>query len=272
MVEIAKEMGFSNWAVRGALTLTTADAARYLDVAAGPNNRDRQSLPKVPFAYEDIIESLDLREFRAVWTPDYGYAAVDPEVIEITEAASRRLMSAARLAVVDTKIRMNPIIVQWGVLNFSLLEKDFIAKGYLPDGWEKLSEPTQAYLTKMRTRSDMPTVDQAWQGLYACEQDFAAIFREVDLIFSPATACPAYGAAAPTPTEIGGRDATIGGAQPFGMFANICWNPSISIPAGVTSAGLPVGLQVTGPRHRDDILLRLARIMEQVQPWSHPFA
>jgi aspartyl-tRNA(Asn)/glutamyl-tRNA(Gln) amidotransferase subunit A len=40
----------------------------------------------------------------------------------------------------------------------------------------------------------------------------------------------------------------------------------------VTVEGLPVGLQITGPRHRDDILLRLARIMEDIQPWSHPFA
>ena len=269
---IAKESGFSNWSVRGAMTLTAADTARYLDVAAGPNNRDRQSLPPPTVPYETAIETLEVQGLRAVWTPDYGYAAVDPEVVAIAEAAARRLIQAARLALLDMKIRMTPVIRQWGVLNFSVLEKDFTAKGYLPDGWDKLAESTQLYLSMMRKRRDGPSVEESWQGLYACEQEFAAIFADVDLIFSPATACPAYGAEAPTPTEIGGRDATIGGAQPFGMFANICWNPSISIPAGVTAAGLPVGLQVTGPRHRDDILLRLARIMEDVQPWEHPFA
>jgi Asp-tRNA(Asn)/Glu-tRNA(Gln) amidotransferase A subunit family amidase len=55
------------------------------------------------------------------------------------------------------------------------------------------------------------------------------------------------------------------------MLANACWNPSISIPAGLTSDGLPVGLQVTARRHRDDILLRLARIYEEAHPWSYPW-
>ena len=54
------------------------------------------------------------------------------------------------------------------------------------------------------------------------------------------------------------------------MLANACWNPSISIPAGFTSAGLPVGLQVTARRHRDDVLLRLARIAELDSPWPFP--
>jgi len=51
------------------------------------------------------------------------------------------------------------------------------------------------------------------------------------------------------------------------MLANICWNPSISIPAGLSDDGLPVGVLLTVPRHREDIALRLARIWEQVQPW-----
>jgi aspartyl-tRNA(Asn)/glutamyl-tRNA(Gln) amidotransferase subunit A len=39
------------------------------------------------------------------------------------------------------------------------------------------------------------------------------------------------------------------------------------VPAGVTKDGLPVGLQIMGPRHRDDIVLRLARLFEQARPW-----
>jgi aspartyl-tRNA(Asn)/glutamyl-tRNA(Gln) amidotransferase subunit A len=41
------------------------------------------------------------------------------------------------------------------------------------------------------------------------------------------------------------------------------------VPAGLTSEGLPVGLQVVGRRHRDDMVLRLARVFEGARPWPH---
>jgi Asp-tRNA(Asn)/Glu-tRNA(Gln) amidotransferase A subunit family amidase len=51
------------------------------------------------------------------------------------------------------------------------------------------------------------------------------------------------------------------------MLANLCWNPAISVPAGPTADGLPVGLQMVTRRHHDEVPLRLARLWEQTQPW-----
>jgi aspartyl-tRNA(Asn)/glutamyl-tRNA(Gln) amidotransferase subunit A len=51
------------------------------------------------------------------------------------------------------------------------------------------------------------------------------------------------------------------------MLANLCWNPAVSVPAGATVDGLPVGLQIMAGRHRDEVPLRLAAIWEQVRPW-----
>jgi Asp-tRNA(Asn)/Glu-tRNA(Gln) amidotransferase A subunit family amidase len=56
-------------------------------------------------------------------------------------------------------------------------------------------------------------------------------------------------------------------ATPFTMLANLCWNPATSVPCGRTADGLPVGLQINARRHRDDVSLRLARIVEQTRPW-----
>jgi aspartyl-tRNA(Asn)/glutamyl-tRNA(Gln) amidotransferase subunit A len=44
--------------------------------------------------------------------------------------------------------------------------------------------------------------------------------------------------------------------------------PAISVPAGRTSAGLPVGLQIVGPRHSDDLVLAVAKLLEEVRPWA----
>jgi aspartyl-tRNA(Asn)/glutamyl-tRNA(Gln) amidotransferase subunit A len=95
----------------------------------------------------------------------------------------------------------------------------------------------------------------------------AELFADIDVLLTPTTAVPAFAAAGPPPSEIDGRDVDPAGSVPFTMLANLCWNPACSIPAGFTSEGLPVGLQVVARRHRDDVVLRLARVLEQTRPW-----
>lgn len=268
---IPKANGFSNWSVHGVLAANVADAARHLDVTAGPDDGDRQSLPATGCSYERVIETLDVRGMRAVFSPDFGYAAVESEVAAITEAAARRLMAAAGLVHVKADFAPVNIYPHWGAIFGSTLEEDFIASGYLPDGFDRFSNCVQRVIQRVRERKRLGTIDvkKSWEQVYLLEQQVAGFFKDNDLLFSPATSCRPYGAEDAPPKVIEGKDASQGGAEPFGMLANACWNPSISIPAGMTSDGLPVGLQVTARRHRDDVLLRLARIAEQAMPWPY---
>ncbi|PZU44928.1 MAG: amidase [Sphingomonas sp.] len=262
---IAKANGFSNWSVHGALVRTAADAARHLDVAAGSHDGDRQSLPDLPYRYEDCIETLDVRRLRACWSADYGFAAVDPEVVEIAHAAAIRLIALAGLESTATRFSATNVYPHMGTLLASTLEADFRRDGILPDGFDKLSPAMKRLLTRIGSR-DVDT-NRAWSEIRRLEQEVAAFFGQHDLLLSPAAACAPYGAADPVPDVIDGRDASLTGAEPFGMLANVCWNPAISIPVGFTSDGLPVGLQIVGRRHRDDVLLRLARLWERAHPW-----
>jgi aspartyl-tRNA(Asn)/glutamyl-tRNA(Gln) amidotransferase subunit A len=270
---IAKVNGFANWSVHGALTRTVRDQARYLDVAAGPDDRDRQSLPALPYRYEDIIETLDVAGLRALWTPDCGYAVVEPEVVEIARAAAERLIAAASLNETGGAFHPTNIYRHWGAINLSTLEADLTKDGVLPDGIPYLSEQMKAVVRRVRARMAEGQVDLklSWSKIEQLNNEVAAFFRDHDLLMSPATACRPYDAHLTTPQTIDGRDISETGVEPFGMLANACWNPSISLPAGLTSDGLPVGLQVTARRHRDDILLRLARLYEQANPWTYPW-
>jgi Asp-tRNA(Asn)/Glu-tRNA(Gln) amidotransferase A subunit family amidase len=56
-------------------------------------------------------------------------------------------------------------------------------------------------------------------------------------------------------------------AVPHPMLANLVNLPAISLPAGLTGAGLPIGLQVVARRFREDVCLTLAAIQEQARPW-----
>ncbi len=77
----------------GPMTRTVRDAALMLTAIAGPDPRDLTSLPGDETNYLVALEG-GIKGLRVAWTPDWGYAAVDPQVRGITEAAARRFADA----------------------------------------------------------------------------------------------------------------------------------------------------------------------------------
>ncbi|CAN5585451.1 amidase [soil metagenome] len=252
-------------AVVGSLTTTVADAARHLDVASGPDARDRRSLPAPAVRYEDLIETLDVTGLRARWSTDLGFGVVDPEVAELARAAAEQLVAAAGLGADEEPVHLTDPVRTWlssGSLDlwFSVTDEEWATRADDLTGYSRHSLDAVADSTTRK-------VARAQQRRHQLELDCAALFEEVDVVLTPTTAVPAFAAGGPPPTEIDGIAVHGAMATPFTMLANLCWNPSISVPAGVTSAGLPVGLMVTARLHRDDVCLRLARIAEQAFGW-----
>src|ERR671910_838819 len=109
----------SETAVHGLLAPPVAESARHLDVTAGPDDRDRFSLPGPAVSsgdrasYEDAIESLAVAGLRARWSPDLGFARGDPEVRAIAETAATRLATAVGLAVDDDPVRLTDPVRAW---------------------------------------------------------------------------------------------------------------------------------------------------------------
>jgi aspartyl-tRNA(Asn)/glutamyl-tRNA(Gln) amidotransferase subunit A len=257
----------SETSVYGALVTSVVDSARHLDVAAGPHDDDRTSLPPPTVSYERAVDELDVGGLRARWSPDLGFAVVDPEVVEIAEAAARALVAAAGLVVDDEAIRLTDPVRAWlsaGAMDLWLdLE---------PGMWPDCADDLTLYCRRTLEQTETYPVSKfarAHQRRYQLERDASRIFSEVDVVLCPTTAVPAFPAEGPPPATIDGREAKPLGsmATPFTMLANLCWNPAISVPAGLTADGLPVGLQVIARRHHDDVPLRLARILEQARPW-----
>ena len=78
---------------------------------------------------------------------------------------------------------------------------------------------------------------------------------------------PPFAAEGPMPTEINGKEVHGGMAVVLAMLANLVNLPAISVPAGLVAGGLPVGLQIIGPRFREDLVLAAAARYESAQPW-----
>lgn len=263
---IPRAHGFRDTASLGALTTSVLDVARYLDIVAGPHDRDRMSLPASGVAYEHCAECLSVAGLRAVWSCDLGFAPVEPEVAAICEAAFRRLAAAAGLRRLERQPVFTNVYSEWNALAAMELIDDLERTGSLPEHLDSISPGPRAFIESARNLS--PAERSAYrERIRRLEAEVAGCFKSADLLITPTNACTAHPAAGPLPTVIAGRDARHTNGEPFTVLASICWNPSISVPVGLTSEGLPVGLLITGPRHRDEIVLRLARVWEQEAPW-----
>src|SRR5712692_4222062 len=75
-------------AALGPMTRTVADAALLLDVIAGPDDRDRFSLPAPPGSFVAEL-AKDVRGLRVAWSPDLGHIPVEPEIVRVAEHAAR---------------------------------------------------------------------------------------------------------------------------------------------------------------------------------------
>jgi len=255
----------SQTAVYGALTTTVADAARHLQVTAGPDDRDRTTLPPAAVDYEAVIDQLEVAGLRTAWSPDFGFAVVDPEVGAAAEEAAMDLVSAASLKLVERPMRFTDPIKVWLTSGAVDLWQD-IEKGM----WPERRDDFDSFARYGLATSESLTVGRFarfQRYRHQLEEEVAEVFEDVDVVLTPSTAVPAFDAEGPMPTEINGETVFPAMVVPFTMIGNLCWNPAVSVPAGLTSDGLPIGLQVMCRRHADDVVLRLARLYEQARPW-----
>ena len=114
----------------------------------------------------------------------------------------------------------------------------------------------------------LPDLVEANETRTRLNQVLWGLFETYDLLLTPSTPTEAFGAKGPPPTEIEGATITLLWAVAFTYPFNLSGHPAASVPAGLTGNGLPVGLQIVGPRHRDDLVLQAAWAYEQERPWK----
>lgn len=254
-------------AVSFAIATTVADTALLFDVAVGPDMGDRTSLPAPGFSYLEAIERLDVAGLRSAWSADLGFVTTDPEVVAITERAASALVDAAALVDTGHHVQIDDFIRIYAYLESA---DQFVE---VPDDWEhRLDELDPLVVGGWRrnrtvTLPQFAKVEKARRGL---ELQIAELFEHIDVLLTLTNPCAAFAAEGPMPTEIAGQRCHTGTAAMLTMLANVANLPAITVPAGLTADGLPVGLMITTARHREDQCLRLACVFEQAAPWAPP--
>ena len=251
--------------VVGSLTTTIGDTALLLDVMAGPDSRDRTCLPTPTTSYVDALENTDLSTLRIAWSRDLGFAVLDPDVAHLCEEAALAFAAALGATLVD-----RPIVLKDYVRTYAAVEGADKFVGVERDLWEnrcdELDPRSASGWTYLSTKT-LPWLASIEFDRRTLVNEVAAIFDDVDLILTPTSSTPPFAAEGPMPSDINGVEVHAGMSVVLAMLANLVNLPALSVPAGLTASNVPVGLQVIGPRFREDLLLASACRFETARPW-----
>jgi len=246
----------------GPLADCVDDAALFLSVTQGPHADDILSQPA-----PGVIGPIDpARAPRLALSPDLGYYRVDPEVAgRMTEVAQRLRDAGAVVETVDMgwSREVNDTWLRlWGVT---------LAASW-GDALQTHRDRMDPELVALMEAGldcrgvDVPRLEALRHRLW---HDLAAIFERYDALLTPtcAVTAPRHDETDSDFDHMGpdGRYRGLDMTCPFNLVGPC---PALSVPVG-TADGLPVGLQVVGPRFADVEVLRIGKLVEECYP---PFA
>jgi Asp-tRNA(Asn)/Glu-tRNA(Gln) amidotransferase A subunit family amidase len=268
---VPKEPGFKGWktlSVDGPLARSVRDAALMLAVICGPAPADDMTFPgPEPVDYLDAVRRTDdLSGLRVAWSADFGMLPVDSDVRAVFESALQVFEDlGCELAEAAPKVA-HPTSL-WNTL---ALAEGFSSEGpLLASSRDRLSAGTADIIEAGRDITAGRYVD-ALHERARYSRVWAEFFEQHDLMLTPTMQLTAFEVGLETPLEIEGRP-----VDPFFddwctscLPANLTGMPATSVPAGFGTDGLPVGLQVLGPRWADARTLRAAAAFERAEPWQ----
>jgi aspartyl-tRNA(Asn)/glutamyl-tRNA(Gln) amidotransferase subunit A len=257
----------------GPLARSAADAALLLGAITGGNEHDRSAEKAfVPFTFRSVdeIRQKPRKPFHLGIPSEYFWDRIDGEVRK-TLMNALETENTANFVLHETRASQ---VHEWTdpSTNIALAEAaDFhLRAGWFPSRAAEYGEDVRARLAMgLEIRAvdylaamEMRTV--AWIGLFGQSTSGGAL---LDALVVPATPFPA--------TEIGAEEASTSGENEnvrAGLLrlnrpANFAGLPSISIPAGFTSSGLPVGLQIIGQSWMEKTILRIAHAFERAHDY-----
>ncbi len=250
----------------GPHTMSVADAALMLTVMQRPDARDWTSLPPTD---ADHLAGLDdgIVGLRVAYSPTLGYVDhVDVEVAAAVDAAVGELAAhGAVVEAVDPGFD-DPLEITTGLW--------FTGAWTL---WNQLSADQQAVTDPdfaAEARLGEPLSSLTVQQLVLRRGELGSRMRQFmehyDVLVTPTVAVPAFEA-----RPAGYRPLTpesMLGWTPFTYPFNLTQQPACTVPCGLTTTGLPIGVQFVGPMFADSLVLRAARAYESVRPVLRPTA
>jgi aspartyl-tRNA(Asn)/glutamyl-tRNA(Gln) amidotransferase subunit A len=251
----------------GPISRTVRDAAWFLSATAGPDDRDAICLEEdPPDFFSKLASPLTFPRAgrpRVALSFDLdGNATLDPEVAEALSNASDVLRDLG----CDVVQASPPVETGPEATPMNPADEYAFDPALLDEHYDELTPYAQRTL---KAGQEMPAwkYAQALRRRERYRRSVARWFRDFDFFLSPSVAHPA-GPVGGEVTEIAGTQVHPGWVIWYTALWNRTGNPSASIPAGFSTAGLPLAVQVTGRLGDEPGVLGLAAAMERERPWA----
>ena len=245
--------------VAGPMARTVPDVALMLDAMTGFHPADPISLPREAGRYVDAVAARTLPR-RVAFSRDLGVTPVDPEVAEICEAACRRFSDLG--CIVEEAhpdfSDIQDIFQTWRALLFYTGKRTLLET--------RRSELKPEVIWNIERASDISVDDFARvelaRGRYIDRA--RAFFETYDLLVCPATVVPPYPVEQRYVERLGDHEfSNYVEWLTIAYAITMTGHPAMSVPAGFTASGLPVGLQLVGGPRGEAALLSAAALYEE---------
>lgn len=250
---------WSSLGVHGPLARTVSDIALLLTAIAGPDRRSPIAIEQSPAIFAEPL-ARDFQGIRVAWSPDLGGLPVDSRVTA-TLAQQRAVFSGLGCLVEDAAPDLSGADDVFQTLRAWSFEQSY--GELLRTDRGQMKQTVIWNIERGRTLSgpDISRAEGLRTRIYERVREF---FETHEFLLAPVNQVPPFDLGTEYPTEIAGvaMKTYIDWMQSC-SFITVTGHPAISVPAGFTRDGLPVGLQIIG-RHHDDVgVLQLAYAFEQ---------
>jgi aspartyl-tRNA(Asn)/glutamyl-tRNA(Gln) amidotransferase subunit A len=234
-----------------------------LNVLARPDDRDPYALKAEDHDYLAGIED-GVKGWRIAYSPDLGYAKVDPEIASACAAAAQRFADLGATVEGVGAIFPSPreaLLTLWSAGAALLLS-------VYPKA--RLSQCDAGLVTVAAEGESVRAVDYVAADMVRTDlgKRMGSFHQRYDLLLTPMMPVPAL----PVGQDLNDPSTERSWIDwsPFSYPFNMTRQPAATVPCGLTRAGLPIGLQIVGPLYAEDRVLRAARAFEQTQPERRP--
>lgn len=256
------ESPYSSLVANGPLARTVADAALLLNIMSRPDIRDWHGLPHDPRDWRVGLND-SLRGLRIAYTERLGGASVDSDVSRVCRGVVARL-AVEGIDVTELDEIIDPLRPQF---------EPYWKAGFahrlrtIPPERRSDLDPEFRKLAEEGLDVRVEAIDAAYAARARLVATMRRLHLDYDILLMPTVPTPPPLAATTYHSSSFDRWEH---AVPFTLPFNLTGQPAASIPAGPSSAGLPIGLQLVATHYREDLVLRASRAILDLLGWSWP--